>query len=273
MNSRRFALAVLVLIAPCLYGATTPASPVIDKGTINYGTNQLMLSGSGFEPSKGSPTVAFNATQLTVVSASDTQIVATLPASLVPGTFNITVTTKAGAKVAFDMTYGAVGPQGLAGPAGAQGSQGPQGVSGPTGPTGPTGPQGPKGTVLSYAVSGVLPGEQKFYEFTFGDFSAVVLKNPGVYILSGYITLTNLDQSNSTHIECAALDASGRQQGGTSPWMEITIPTGQTATLPINGAWTSSEPNTEIWLECQLASFSEGYTANGGGSFIAMQVQ
>jgi len=91
MNSRRFAIAVLALIAPCLYGATTPPAPVVNEGTINYTSNQVTLTGSGFEPRSESPIVLFNGSQLNLVSASDAQIVAKLPSSVVPGTFKVVV--------------------------------------------------------------------------------------------------------------------------------------------------------------------------------------
>jgi hypothetical protein len=262
MNSRKFAIAVLVLIAPCLYGATTPAAPVVNEGTINYTSNQVTLTGSGFKPHSESPTVLFDGSQLNLVSASDAQIVAKLPASVVPGTFKVVVKTESGEKAGFDLTYGAVGTQGPGGPVG------------PAGPTGPAGPQGPNGTVLSYSVNGILPGTLKHETGVQGRFSAVILKNPGVYILSGQITLTNLDSSYSAYPNCEVFDASGEPQGGGhSPWMAMDISPGNTITIPVNGFWISSEPNTEIWLECANYSPSIGIQADGRGSFIAMQVQ
>jgi hypothetical protein len=264
MNSRRFAIAVLALIAPCLYGATTPPAPVVNEGTINYTSNQVTLIGSGFEPRSESPIVLFNGSQLNLVSASDAQIVAKLPSSVVPGTFKVVVKTESGEKAGFDLTYGAIGTQGPAGPVG---------PAGPAGPTGPTGPQGPNGTVLSYSANGILPGTLKHETGEQGRFSAVILKNPGVYILSGQITLTNLDSSYSAYPNCEVFDASGQPQGNTSPWMAMDISPGNTITIPVNGFWVSSEPNTEIWLECANYSPSIGIQANGRGSFMALQVQ
>src|SRR5579863_7969548 len=135
---RRFFAAAVLLLAP-LFAVAASTVPVVQSGTINYLTNVLTLSGSNFEPGKTAPTVLFNGTALTLASFSNTQVVATLPAGLAPGTFNLNLTNSSGNSIVFDMTYGAIGPQGPAGPAGPAGSQG------PTGPIGATGPQGPRG--------------------------------------------------------------------------------------------------------------------------------
>src|ERR1700677_2949268 len=78
MNRRRFAIAALALFAPCLFGANAPKAPVILSGTINYVSNQLTLTGSGLEPSRKPPVVEFNGNIVTLISASDEQIVAQL---------------------------------------------------------------------------------------------------------------------------------------------------------------------------------------------------
>jgi len=139
---RRFLPAILLFLTPVMALA---AVPVVNSGTINYQTNQITLIGSGFEPAKAKPTVTFNGTALTVSTFSNTQVVATLPASLTPGTFDLTVTNSQGNAVDFNMTYGATGPQGPAGPTGSTGAAGPQGPAGPAGATGATGPRGAAG--------------------------------------------------------------------------------------------------------------------------------
>jgi hypothetical protein len=136
---RMTAALFLLILAPLFAVAATP---VVNSGAINYSTNQIMLTGSGFEPNKTKPTVAFNGSALTVSTFSNTQVTATLPAGLTPGTFDLTVTNSQGNSVAFNMTYGATGPQGPAGPAGPTGPQGPAGLSGSTGAPGASGPRG-----------------------------------------------------------------------------------------------------------------------------------
>ena len=113
---------MLAVSAPGLFGAAV-SGPVVNNGTINYQTNQVTLIGSGFEPTKVAPTVVFSSTTLSVVSASNNQVVATLPAGVSAGTFSITVTEAGGASTLFDLTYGATGPQGLVGPQGAAGAK------------------------------------------------------------------------------------------------------------------------------------------------------
>ena len=256
-----FALSVVGLTLPALGATVTPA---VNGVKINYSSNEITITGSNFVPASTAPTVSFNGTKQTLVSDSNSSIVAHLPTGLAAGTFNLTVKNSEGTSFVFDVTYGASGPQG---------PQGPEGPQGPAGPTGPTGPQGRNGTVLSYSANGILPGTIKNQTGVQGRFSAVILKNPGVYILSGQITLTNLDSSNSAYPNCEVFDASGEPQGNTSPWMAMDIPPGYTITIPVNGFWVATEPNTEIWLECANFSPSIGIKANGYGSFIALQVQ
>jgi hypothetical protein len=86
-------------------------------------------------------------TTLSIVSFTDTQIVASLPANEPAGSYSLSVTETATSTktTTFGVTIGAVGPvgpQGLAGLNGATGAQGPQGDTGPTGPTGPQGASG-----------------------------------------------------------------------------------------------------------------------------------
>ena len=132
----------LLMFAPLFADAATP---VVNSGTINYSTNQITLTGNNFQPNKAKPTVSFNGVSLTVSSSSNTQVVATLPSGLTPGTFDLTVTNSGGNSVEFNMTYGAIGPQGPAGPTGAVGPQGPAGATGAQGPRGLTGSPGAPG--------------------------------------------------------------------------------------------------------------------------------
>lgn len=145
---RRFAFALLWLFTalPAL-----AATPVVNNGVINYSTNQLTLTGTGFQPAKAKPTVSFNGNALALSTYSNTQIVATLPAGLTPATFDVNVTNSQGNSDDFNLTYGAVGlqgpagpagPQGVAGPAGATGSQGARGLTGAPGAPGPAGANG-----------------------------------------------------------------------------------------------------------------------------------
>jgi hypothetical protein len=119
------------------YGQT----PVVRSAIINSTTKQITIAGTSLLPASGSPVVYLDGEQLTLVSSSSTQIIATMPA-LLAGSFRLVV----GAGV-FDVTNGAVGPAGAQGPAGATGPAGPQGPTGATGPAGPTGPQGLAGTL------------------------------------------------------------------------------------------------------------------------------
>jgi len=117
---RKILLATLLLLAPCLGSAA--ADPVVQSGTINYASNQVTLTCSGFQPGKAAPSLHFNGAELKVDSSSKTQIVATLPANIPAGTFRLKVTNSENESEVFDLTYGATGPQGPAGPQGATGA-------------------------------------------------------------------------------------------------------------------------------------------------------
>jgi hypothetical protein len=107
-----------------------------------------------------SPLITLAGVPLAPLSLSDTEIVAQLPSGLAPGSYRLMLTSAREherAAATFDVTVGAIGPQGPAGPAGpagepgaqgpagARGLPGPAGLQGPAGPTGPTGPAGPPG--------------------------------------------------------------------------------------------------------------------------------
>jgi hypothetical protein len=123
-------------------------APVIVSAQANFVTNTLTISGNNF--GTAAPTVILDATKLTVTSNTNTQIVANLPAGIMPGSYHLTV-AKAERHhdeddrddvAKLDVTLGAVGPQGPQGPQGIQGPPGPQGVQGVPGPQGPQGPSG-----------------------------------------------------------------------------------------------------------------------------------
>ncbi len=142
-----------LLLSSLFATAASPVIPVVNNSTIDYGLNpnRITINGSGFRPSSAAPTVLFNNVNLTIISSSNTQVVANLPASTQAGTYRVRVTNSQSNFYESGVTYGAVGPQGPIGPQGPQGttgstgSTGPQGPTGATGATGPTGPQGPQG--------------------------------------------------------------------------------------------------------------------------------
>jgi len=143
---RRFCSLFCVLALPVAMFAASSNAPIITNSTINYVNNQITIVGQNFS---NSPTVAFNKVNLTVVTVNSgqTQLVAQLPAGVVPGSYLLTVINPAIPNQAgsFNVAYGAIGPQGPVGPPGAIGATGATGPIGPAGPTGPRGLQGPAG--------------------------------------------------------------------------------------------------------------------------------
>ncbi len=121
----------------------------------------MTINGSGFKPGSGAPTVILGFDTLSLVSSTDTLIVATLPTNEPSGSYDLSVTIAGGgAKTdTFGVTIGAVGPQGPQGFTGATGPTGPQGPQGPAGADstvpGPSGPTGPQGTAGQSAFAGI----------------------------------------------------------------------------------------------------------------------
>lgn len=146
---RKLILTAVLLLTPAFAFAAIIPILTINGATINYSNNQVSFNGSGFEPSKKLPTVLFAGSQLTVISSTDTQIVAALPAITAPGNFTVLIVNSVGEFLPYELTYGATGPQGPIGPAGSQGLPGAVGPAGPQGPPGTQGPQGPAGMGLT----------------------------------------------------------------------------------------------------------------------------
>jgi hypothetical protein len=149
---------IVLLLAICLPAAASTAV-VINSTSVNPKLNQITILGQGFDPTGLAPTVTFSTSTLTVISFSKTSIVAALPPGTKAGSYPLTVTNSAANTLTFDVTVGAVGPQGpagvagpqgLTGAAGQQGLPGPQGTPGAQGAAGTAGAQGPQGPPVAF---------------------------------------------------------------------------------------------------------------------------
>ena len=98
------ALSLFLMLA----SAAAFGQPVIQSAGINYATGEISISGSNLLPASGSPVVVLNGTTLTLVSSSNTQIVADIPMGLPEGTLRLTV-----GSTVFEVAYGATGPGSL----------------------------------------------------------------------------------------------------------------------------------------------------------------
>jgi hypothetical protein len=146
------AVALLVCL---LFTVGAAFAVTVNDSTINYGLNQITINGTNLQPRSTPPVVVFNGAPLVLVSSTSTQIVATLPSNLQPGSYKLRVTNNQGL-AELDVTYGAAGPQGLPGLPGPAGAQG---MAGPAGPAGAPGMPGPAGTPGAQGFQG-LPGPQ-----------------------------------------------------------------------------------------------------------------
>jgi len=177
--------------------------PAIEKTQVSTNSNQLTITGQNF--GTVIPSVTWDGLlPLTVVSFTDTIVVATLPGGIPAGSYQLTLTNlttnKAGSFIA---TIGAVGPAGPIGPTGPQGAAGLIGASGPQGPTGPqgpVGPAGPNGRIVNPLGQSIPNSNGSFTPVTlnFAAFSSgaitvdvardrIIIGTPGVYIVTGEI--------------------------------------------------------------------------------------
>jgi hypothetical protein len=124
----------------------------IQKASANGTT--LTIQGTNFGANKPTITLGGGA-PFVVTSWSATQVIATMPAGLLPGSYALRLVRANGGSDIFDMTVGAVGPAGPTGPTGLAGPQGVPGLNGPPGPAGPTGPQGLQGPPGIAGANGV----------------------------------------------------------------------------------------------------------------------
>jgi Collagen triple helix repeat (20 copies) len=123
----------------------------IKEARADMETGQLLLLGENFlRRAHDQVFVSLSGTLLTVISETETEILAELPSGIGPGTYRLAVLRSGHTPAldAMDLTLGAVGPAGAEGPEGAQGPMGdagPQGIQGPPGEDGQDGAPGPAG--------------------------------------------------------------------------------------------------------------------------------
>ena len=147
MNSKRFFYSILffLVIAAPIFAGDPPPQLVISDAQVDFVNGRIAIHGRNF--GSDVPTVKLAGQLVTVSSASDTSIDATLPAGIAPGTYvlNVSRGTATTQSDVFDLTLGAVGPKGDKGDQGLPGAKGDKGDKGDTGATGAPGAKGDTG--------------------------------------------------------------------------------------------------------------------------------
>jgi hypothetical protein len=125
-------------------GTNSPGQLVITAATVDFGTAVISITGQNFGSTAPEAFLGLLDGQIVDLSfeflVSPTEVTATLPLGLVPGTYTLIVRGGNGSTRvdSMDITIGAAGPQGDPGFDGADGAEG---------ATGPQGPQGPPGVI------------------------------------------------------------------------------------------------------------------------------
>ncbi|MDP1615224.1 MAG: hypothetical protein Q8L68_05445 [Methylococcales bacterium] len=135
---------VFILTPPTLFGATVTRDLKITGVFVDFDNNKVVIKGKDLLFGPGPTVVNLSNLALPVVTANFTKIVAELPPDILDGDYLLTVSRGADERQNddYDLTIGAVGPQGIQG---AQGAPGPQGIQGTQGLPGPQGIQGQQG--------------------------------------------------------------------------------------------------------------------------------
>ena len=119
---------------------------VILSATVDRNNDTVTLKGMNFGPRR--PYVYCETYLMTVLSATDDELIVSVPTSSLNGTYLFTV-VRGNSMLDRDQFYVTTNPpviiEGKEGPMGPQGPPGPKGDTGATGPKGDTGAQGPKG--------------------------------------------------------------------------------------------------------------------------------
>lgn len=93
-----------IVTALALLALPTFGTPVIESAVINTYLNQLTITGTDFDPSGIAPVVTLKNEALTLVSSSNPQVVANLPATIPAGTYLLRLTNSAGQAITFPVT-------------------------------------------------------------------------------------------------------------------------------------------------------------------------
>jgi hypothetical protein len=143
-------LALLVLTAGTAGADAVKLPPDIRQATVDNAAETLLLDGDFACKGGQLLAVQLSGTPLAVLSVSNTQVLAQLPAGAPSGSYRVRVDCGPAKSDVFEVTIGAAGPKGEPGPAGPQGPMGdtgPMGLTGPAGAIGPQGPAGPAGAI------------------------------------------------------------------------------------------------------------------------------
>lgn len=146
-------------IVPALFLASVPmlvaapSAPRVLSALINTSKDEVTIVGTGFVPATKRPSVSLGGRALTLISATNTSVVAKLPSGVAAGSYLLVLTTSANQAVSFTLSVGTTGPAGPPGPEGPKGATGAQGPRGATGPQGPAGPPGSGGAGQVYSAN------------------------------------------------------------------------------------------------------------------------
>jgi hypothetical protein len=139
--------------------AQTAPQLVVLGVDVDYASSTLYINGEHFK-NGANPTIKLAGVPVTLRSAQDTEIAASLPANFLGAVGSYLLTVSTGTLPAQNdslvVNLGASGPRGPVGPMGPEGPKGDKGAAGPAGPKGDTGAVGPAGPKGDTGVAGPM---------------------------------------------------------------------------------------------------------------------
>lgn len=177
---KKVSLMFLLIISTTVFANKAEADGQVKSVVVDFSQNQIYISGKNLIVNNTVPKVFLGLTELFLCQTcySKTTITASLPNGVTDGDYQLRIRRKQADNARYDLTIGAVGPEGPAGAdglmgiqgltgetggsgidgmAGAQGDTGLQGIAGtqgPAGPIGPTGVQGSQGAAGEQGLAG-----------------------------------------------------------------------------------------------------------------------
>lgn len=162
---KKLAVLMLVPLSYAIYadeGHRSHGKDHINSVFVDFNQGEIYIHGNDLIKRNRIPKVMLGETELFVCQTcySDSLISASIPSGLGDGDYKLSLIRKKNDTIRYDLTVGAVGPegqpgvQGEVGPMGGTGPQGPIGLQGATGDDGDDGAQGSKGETGDMGPSG-----------------------------------------------------------------------------------------------------------------------
>lgn len=130
-NLQRVTMTTIVSLAALLKSTNLAAAPpalAIYSATAKLSENQVVIAGTGFVSAGSGPVVLIEGKAMKVISFTDQEVVAGIPAGLPAGSYVVTLSLASGKSASVTLSIGTTGTAGPKGPRGQKGDPGTPGA-------------------------------------------------------------------------------------------------------------------------------------------------